>query len=754
MQVEESNVIKKTKVSIAITAAMMAGGIGMSGAMASEISGARVSADPAPQVQPEGATDRFVVKFRDGAQALSNSRIMSRSLDSAVSRAGLARALPTTRNAPARTAVSADMLRKMATPGWTVVRTSRQLNSAEAASFMRELQADPSVLQVGVDELHQRLATLQAPAAAPDDPNYAEYQWNFFDPAGGVRAEEAWEMSTGEGVVVAVIDTGIIEGTLDLQANVIPGYDMISDMRISRRDADGRAPGGWDVGDWVEENYCTQLGTSPHPAEDSSWHGTHVAGTVAQETNNGSGLAGIAHGAQVMPIRVLGSCGGFTSDIIDGMVWAAGGTVDGLPANENPAEVLNMSLGSVGPSACSAAYQDAIDQINGLGSIIVVAAGNSNANAGDYTMSSCNGVISVGATRINGGKAGYSSWGDKVDLSAPGGGGSVDGSPNGYIWQVVNGGVQGPVEGDWWLGGMSGTSMASPHVAAAAALVQSVVDVPLDWEQMRDLLTSTARAFPVSIPSSTPMGAGILDLEALLEAATEEPCDPEVEECEPAGPDATMLVNKVPVRGLSGTAGGEVLYAIEVPAGVTGPLSITTSGGSGDVSMFVSLDEEPNADASDWRSTRPGNNETVRVNNPAAGTYYVKLSGVRAYSNVTLQARFEAPDNGGEPEPGGAELENGVPVTGISGAANSEQFWTINVPAGTATLNVVMTGGTGDADLYVNHGTQPTTSTYECRPYQFGNEESCAISNPAEGTWHVMIRGYQDFTGISLTGSY
>ena len=746
--------IKKGKMSLAIAAAMLAGGAAIPAAMASDISGARVL-DAQPVVTGEAAPARFIVKFHDGARALADDRVMSRSLDSAVSRAGLARALPMTRNAPARAGVDAQLLRKMAVPGWTVVRTSRGLEGAELNRFISELAADPAVAEVEVDQLYQRLQTQSAPAMTPDDPNYAQYQWNFFNPAGGVNAEPAWDISTGEGVVVAILDTGIIEGHADLAANVIPGYDMISDKRVSRRDADGRAPGGWDLGDWIEPNYCTGWATGgSHGAQDSSWHGSHVAGTVAQETNNGSGLAGIAHGAQVMPVRVLGSCGGFGSDIADGMLWAAGAPVDGMPVNENPAEVLNMSLGSVNPTACPALYQDAIDEVNDLGSIIVVAAGNDNLNAGDFTMASCSGVISVGATGITGAKAGYSNHGARVDLSAPGGGGSVDGNPNGHIWQVVNGGVQGPVAGDWWLGGMSGTSMASPHVAAAAALVQSVVDVPLDWEQMRDLLTSTARAFPVSIPSSTPMGAGILDLEALLEAATEEPCDPEVEECEPAGPDATMLVNKVPVRGLSGTAGGEVLYAIEVPAGVTGPLSITTSGGSGDVSMFVSLDEEPNADASDWRSTRPGNNETVRVNNPAAGTYYVKLSGVRAYSNVTLQARFEAPDNGGEPEPGGAELENGVPVTDISGAANSEQFWTINVPAGTATLNVVMTGGTGDADLYVNHGTQPTTSTYECRPYQFGNEESCAISNPAEGTWHVMIRGYQDFTGISLTGSY
>src|SRR5690606_9035202 len=285
-----------------------------------------------------------------------------------------------------------------------------------------------------------------------------------------------------------------------------------------------------------------------------------------------------------------------------------------------------------------------------LGSIIVVAAGNSNGNAANYTMSSCDNVISVGATRVTGGKAGYSNWGARVDLSAPGGGGSIDGSPGGYVWQVINGGLQGPVPGDWWLGGSAGTSMAAPHVAAAAAMVQSVVDVPLDWQQMRDLLVSTARAFPVTIPGSTPMGAGILDVGNLLEAATTPPCDPEVEECTPP---ATMLVNKVPVPGLSGVAGSEDLYAIEVPEGVTGLLNITTYGGSGNVSMYVSLDEEPQVDDSDWRSTRPGNTETVRIRNPDAGVYYIKLAG--AYSNVTLQARFEEPDNGG---PGGNELEN------------------------------------------------------------------------------------------------
>jgi len=622
---------KKNQLGVAVAGVVLMASIGMPAASAAEIGPAKVRGISSSTVNVSGG-NRFVVKYRAGAAELRDSAALNRGLGTAVTRAGLDRAVAKTSRSAALPAANASLLRRMAAPGWSVVRTSRVLTAQEAENFVRELKANPAVERAEIDQMYQRLADV-SPAMTPNDPNYAQYQWNFFNPTSGVRAPQAWDLSQGEGVVVAVVDTGITQGNPDLQNNVIPGYDMISDKRVSRRDSDGRAPGGWDIGDWVEQNYCTGWATNdPHAAEDSSWHGSHVSGTVAQETNNGKGLAGLAYKAKVMPIRVLGSCGGFGSDIADGIIWAAGGEVPGLPLNTNPAEVINMSLGSRSPSACPAEYQDAIDLATSKGAIVVVAAGNSNANAANYTMSSCNNVISVGATGYTGGKASYSNYGARVDLSAPGGNG-VEGSPNGYIWQVINAGTKGPEANNWLLGGMGGTSMASPHVAAAVAMVQSVVATPLTLNQMRDLLKSTVTPFPVAIPASTPIGSGILNINAALVKATEPPCDPAVEQC---GPDATPLVNKVALTGLSGGGGTETVYSFAAEAGKV--LTFMTYGGSGDVSMYVSFEAVPSAAEFDAKSTRAGNSETVRFNQAQAGTYYVTLTG-NSYSGVSLVAR-------------------------------------------------------------------------------------------------------------------
>jgi serine protease len=246
-------------------------------------------------------------------------------------------------------------------------------------------------------------------------------------------------------------------------------------------------------------------------------------------------------------------------------------------------------------------------------------------------------VVAVGATRITGGIAYYSNYGAGVDLSGPGGGGSVDGNPGGYVWQAGYNGATTPTSGAYSYMGMGGTSMASPHVAGVAALVQGALAAagrdPLSPADLEALLKQTARPFPVAPPASTPIGTGIVDARAALDKALEEPCDPQVEEC---GPTATPLTNKV-VVSVSGAAGSEALYSFEASAGQV--LSIMTYGGTGDVSLYVSLGEEPTATDHDAKSTRPGNSETVRFTAPVAGTYYIKLVGASAYSGVSLVAR-------------------------------------------------------------------------------------------------------------------
>ncbi len=595
-------------------------------------------AEPAAVPTDTAAGARIIVKYRDGSAVAADRGQKVRLVESAAGRSGAAMA---TAQRSGGAALKARHMRQLGI-GADLLRLSQPLGKAQLDALVREISADPAVEYAVVDTRDYHMRDAQ-PQLVPNDPLYAGYQWHFFNPTGGVRAPQAWDIATtaGEGVVVAVLDTGILPAHPDLQANLLPGYDFISDAWTSRRPTDDRVPGALDYGDWnpvAGECYTTP---TPSPVTRSSWHGSHVAGTVAQVTNNGVGVAGLAYNAKILPVRVLGRCGGYLSDIADAIVWASGGSVPGIPNNENPAEIINMSLGGGAP--CDSAYQNAINTAVANGSTVVVAAGNSNSNVAGFRPASCANVVAVGATRITGGRASYSNYGPLVDLSAPGGGGGEDAGNDGwdgFVVQSVSSSQTAPdVAGaTYTYGGKAGTSMAAPHVAGVAALVQGALVAterdPLSPADLETLLKDTARAFPVTIPSGTPIGSGIVDAVAALELALEEPCDPAVEEC---GPTATPIVNRVPLRGVLGT-GGDTLYSIEVPAGVTGPLSITTSGGTGNVSLHVSFGEAPTATSYDYRSMRPGNSETVRINAPAAGVYYVLLSGT--YGNVTLQARY------------------------------------------------------------------------------------------------------------------
>jgi serine protease len=245
--------------------------------------------------------DRFIVKFSRDTLSRGNSAAARMNVLSAAGRGvGLA---------------SVQELREVATGGH-VIQTGRKLDATEAAAFMQQLAAGGGVEYIHVDKLNRPMLT-------PNDTNYSQ-QWGYNDSDAGIRANEAWDVATGAGVVVAVIDTGITSHS-DLAANIVPGYDFITDTFVSR-DGNGRDSDPSDPGDWNNATECDQPGYDV-PAANSSWHGTHVAGTVAAVTNNAKGVAGTAFNAKVMPLRVLGRCGGYDSDIADAIIWASGGAV-------------------------------------------------------------------------------------------------------------------------------------------------------------------------------------------------------------------------------------------------------------------------------------------------------------------------------------------------------------------------------------------------------------------------------------------
>ncbi|MGJ9404188.1 S8 family serine peptidase [Arthrobacter sp. KK5.5] len=371
--------------------------------------------------------------------------------------------------------------------GARVVRVPMAAAGRNIAKLVAELEADPAVAYAEPD-------TIMYPAAAQPNDEYYGYQWNLWDHDAGIRAADAWTATRGEGVVVAVVDTGITPHP-DLDANVLPGYDMISDA-ASSRDGDGRDADPRDEGDWYEPLDCG----SYDAASISSWHGTHVAGIVAARAGDGLGVAGVAPGASILPVRALGACGGYTSDIADGITWAAGGDVPGVPANGTPARVVNLSLG--GTATCSATFQTAIDGATAAGAVVVVAAGNETANAATSSPANCGNVIAVAASGSRGALAPYSNFGALVDVMAPGG--DMARSDFGGVLSTLNDGDTVPGAPAHYFS--AGTSMAAPHVAGTAALMLAAAP-SLTPAQVESRIKSAARA----VSCASGCGAGRLD---------------------------------------------------------------------------------------------------------------------------------------------------------------------------------------------------------------------------------------------------
>jgi serine protease len=370
-----------------------------------------------------------------------------------------------------------------------------QANTIEEARQVFPLGAG-SIVDIEEDRLLQH--TLEPGDVGVEDRFY-QSQWHYFDPDGGIELTDAWDITTGSSnIVVAVVDTGILAHS-DLTGKILAGADLISDPDVSV-DGNGRDMDPSDEGDWVGAGDICFTGFN----RDSSWHGTHVAGTVAANTANTLGVAGVSWGAKILPVRVLGKCGGYISDIADGIVWAAGGGVSGLPVNQNPANVINLSLGGAG--SCGTTMQNAIDFARSRGAVVVVAAGNDSANLdfSSYTPATCRGVITVGAGNRFASKSSYSNYGKYVDVMAPGG------DFSGTVFSTSNDGTQGPGKDSYK--GMMGTSMAAPHVAGVAALILGQ-NPGLFPDQVEHALKESTKFFSCT----SGCGEGLIDAFAALQ---------------------------------------------------------------------------------------------------------------------------------------------------------------------------------------------------------------------------------------------
>jgi serine protease len=507
---------------------------------------------PAAAMAADAAfTDRIIVKYRANA-ATATAR---------------AEQLRGTEMSAARFGVALDRVRATAL-GSQVLKANRRLSIEEATQLAADIANDPNVEYAEPDRIMRRTFT-------PNDTRYGE-QWHYFEPTGGINAPLAWDKATGTGVVVAVIDTGY-RPHADLNANILPGYDFIGDTFVAN-DGNGRDSDASDPGDWVNAGECGP--GDPASFEASSWHGTHVAGTVAAVTNNSSGVAGVAFGAKVVPARVLGKCGGYTSDIADAIVWSSGGTVSGVPNNANPAKVLSISLG--GGGSCGTTTQNAINSARSRGASVIVAAGNSNANAANFSPANCNGVVTVAATGRNGGKASYSNFGTTVEVAAPGGSGGT-----GSVLSTLNTGTTTP--GSDSYAGYNGTSMATPHVSGVVALMLQARST-LTPDEVTQILQSTARPFPATCSQC---GSGIVNANAAVDAALGNvpPVDPPgtIAEVEPNNSrSASQLVStdNTTVNGTMSSSTDNDYYRVSLPAGRT-LVSTLVPNASSDYDLYV-----------------------------------------------------------------------------------------------------------------------------------------------------------------------
>ena len=582
---------------------------------------------------------RVIVKFRSNASVLSSSRSSAQSAS-----AGSAGVQAASRMS-ARLGIALTDGRALGAR--TQVLKSSSLGSAALA---KRLAQDSEVEWAVVDG--RRFITS---VTAPNDPLYPDNlsatlsdltagQWYLRAPTStyvsAINGPGAWTKATGSNVVVAVLDTGIRPDHPDLAGKIVAGYDFISDAAIAN-DGDGRDSDPTDPGDWVSDADAATSTFSGCTVENSTWHGTQVAGIIGAASDNGLGMASVAPNVSILPVRVLGKCGGYDSDIIDAMRWAAGLSVSGVTTNTHPAQVINMSLGATG--SCSAAYQEAVSDVTAAGVVVVAAAGNESVAAG--APANCPGVIAVGALRHVGTKAGYSSLGSAVAISAPGGN-CGSGTLCAYsILSTVNDGTT-TAGNNTYSDGTNyaiGTSFAAPMVSGTAALMLSL-DSSLTPASVKSLLQSSARTFPTSGGS-----AGIGTCQAPSGSTEQDECYCTTSTCGAGMLDASAALSAV--AALTPPTASVTLSASSVTAGTSVTLDGSASSGQNGASIAsYSWAITSGSSLASFSGGTTGSTATLVTS--AAGSVTVTLTvtdsrGVSSSTAQTLTITSDATTSGG-----------------------------------------------------------------------------------------------------------
>ncbi len=461
----------------------------------------------------------------------------------------------------------------------------------------------------------------------------------------------------------------------------VHAYILDTGIRGTHNDFTGRMGNGYTaVNDGQGTNDC-------------QGHGTHVAGTVGGTT------WGVAKNVTLHPVRVLGCDGsGSNSGVIAGMDW--------VTANAVKPAVANMSLGG----GASQATDDAIARMTNAGIATVVAAGNDSSNACNYSPARAPSAITVGSTTSSDAMSSFSNYGSCVDVYGPGS----------NITSASYSSNTGSTS-------MSGTSMASPHLAGVAALYLAANPNATPSQVTTAIVNNSLTGKITGIPSGVNKFVNIQFLNGDV-----------------VTPPTGGVLTKDVAKSFSAATGQSAAYTFVVPTGATN-LTFKMSGGTGDGDLYTKLGSAPTTTSYLAKSDGSTNAETITIAAPTAGTYHLLANAYAAVNGASIVASYQT----GTTPPSGTALVSGT-AQSVTLATNASKLYYITVPSGKTSLTFTLSGGTGDADLYARMTTAPTTTSFTKKSDGSTNTETITFSAPAAGTYYLLVNAYAATNGASV----